>query len=159
VDLAGYVIGLLLEAPRRLRDVNARLKQDGQPALAQADFAAAEDRDLLEAVRHASRGAAPPDAPPEQRLDALPEAHGLRAAAARALVTAEPPAGEPALVEALRTAVLRLREQARLRDLEALRFLQAEAPADERMACAPRVAALSAERAALQRLLRRDLPR
>jgi DNA primase len=159
LDLAGYAIGLLLEAPRRLRDVNGRLKDDGQPPVGPEDFDGAEDRDLLEAVRHASRGVPPPDAPPEQRLDALPEAHAARAAATRALIAAEPPAGEPERVNALRAAVLRLREQSRRRSLESLRFLQAEAPADERMAYAPRVAALSAELTAIQRLVRRDVPR
>jgi DNA primase len=159
VDLAGYVLGLLLDAPRRLRDLNAQLKADGQPALAPEDFAAAEDRDLLAAVRHASLGVPPPDAPPEERLDALPADHAARAEAARALVANEPPASEPARVDSLRTAVLRLREQSRRQALEALRFLQAEAAPDERTAHAGRVAALTAELGAVQRLLRRDLPR
>lgn len=158
-DLGGYILGHLLAAPRRLKDVNARLRSDAQPALGPEDFDGALERDLLVAVRHAMLGVPPPDAPDEHRLEALPEAHAVLAAALRARAAAEPPTTEAARVESLRTATLRLREQARRRSLEGLRFLQAEAGADEKGAFGARVAELAVELAGLQKLLSRDITR
>ncbi len=152
-DLAGYLLGNLLVAPRRLRDVNNRLASEGQAPLGAADFDGALERDLLEAVRHAVRGVPPPDAPAEHRLDALPAGHAALAAALEARARAEPAVPEPARIQALRTTVLRLRERAHRQSLEALRFLAAEAAPEEQATYTARVAALSAELLGLQRLL------
>jgi DNA primase len=155
-DLEGYILGALLAAPRRLRDVNSRLRSDAQPPLAADDFDSAVARDLLAAVRHASLGVPPPDAPAEQRLDTLPAVHAELAASLLARAEAEPPTTEPARVASLHRATLRLREQARRRALEALRFLQADAAGDDRADHVRSVAALAAELATLQKLLSRE---
>jgi DNA primase len=152
-ELAGYVLSHLLAAPRCLRDVNARLREDHQPPLGPEDFDGATERDLFEAVRHAARGVPPPDAPPEHHLDTLPEAHAQVAAALRAQAAAAPQVSARARVEALREATLRLRIRSVNEQLTGLRHLQLEADADARAGFEAQVRDLGAQLLALQRLL------
>jgi hypothetical protein len=117
------------------------------------DLSYSHDRDVLEAVRHAARGAPPPDIPAEQRLDEpaphmVPYLERLKELAAD-----ERAVGERQRLESLRVMVLRLRERERRRTLEGLRFLLSEAPADERAEHYARVAQVTAELNVLQRLL------
>jgi DNA primase len=159
LDLGGFVLAHLLAAPRRLKDLNARLRQDPQPPLGGQDFDHPLDRDLLAAVRLAGLGVPPPDAAPEERLDALPPEHAARAEALLALAAAAPPASEAARVAALHAATLRLRERALRRALEGLRFLQAEAAPEEQGAYTAQVLAHAVDLASLQRLLAPDTGR
>lgn len=122
-DLAGRLLGHLLLAPRRADDLDAMLGLVGMDALGPDDFERPAERDLLEAVRYAALGGAPPDAPPEHRLEALPDAHEALAAALRAAATAELSFPEPMRIREMRATVLRMRE-ARLREAQvALREL------------------------------------
>lgn len=122
-----WLLGMLLVDPRRLRALDRSLAAGGQPPLGAEDFGHPVEHDLLEAVRYASRGAPPPDAPAEHRLDGLPDGHAAHVSALIARVAAEPPTDEPRLAEALRATVLRLRKRAIERALPGLRFRQAEA--------------------------------
>jgi DNA primase len=154
-DLAGYLLGHLLlnENRRLLRELNAALEQDGQRPIGPDDFEHTEDGDLIQALRYAARGAPPPDAPPEHRLDALPDHLARHAERLRERARSDPPMSEHERIKALRTALLRLRERELRRSLAGLRALAAQTAPDDRPAHYQRVAAATTQLNMLQRLI------
>jgi len=127
--LEGWLLGHLVLDPPRLKALDAALRKSGQSPLERVDFSRDMDRDLVEAVRYAARGAPPPDAPAEHRLDALPAAMAAWADDLRARAAAEPAVDERVAAHSLRAAVLRLRKRAIERTLLGLQFLLTEARA------------------------------
>jgi hypothetical protein len=125
-DRATWLLGHLLLEPSRLVALRADLERDELDPVGESDFARAIERDLLAAVRHAARGVPPPDAPPEQRLDALPPTHAGYAAELRRRASGEPKIEAEAMRRAMRAAVIRIRERALLDRLFELKSLQAE---------------------------------
>ncbi len=152
-DLAAWLMGQFLLAPHRLPTLNSALRDEELPPLTETDLERAVDRDLLVAVGYAAHGVAPPDAPPEHRLEALPESHAAYAAGLRKQAVDAPVLDELDCRRALRRALLRLRIQATKSTLEGLRFLQAESEADERSALDDRVRQVTLDLASLQGLL------
>ncbi|MCC7020509.1 MAG: DNA primase [Ardenticatenales bacterium] len=124
---ATRILGFLLAAPSRLAALNEALRAVDEAVLGSEDFLDPLQGDLFEAVRYAAHGTPPPDAPAEQRLDALPEAHARLADTLRRRAVSGPSAAEPTVVQSLWRLVLRLREGAIVQELEALRFEQTEA--------------------------------
>ena len=152
-DRATWLLGKLIEDPLRLVYLAEDLETDGLTPLDDSDFERAIERDLIAGVRHAARGAPPPDAPPEHRLDALPETHAYYAAELRRRAASEPVIDAGASRKALRAGVIRIRERA-LRDrLYELRSLLAEAESGEEQALDTRVASASGQLLRLQGLL------
>lgn len=152
-DRATWLLGHLLLDPTRLVALGADLAQDALAPLSDADFPRAIERDLLEAVHLASRGAPPPDAPPEHRLEALPDTHAGYAAELRRRAASEPRIDSEAMRRALRAAVIRIRERALLDRLFELKSLQAEAEAQDELALDARVVSAGAELRRLKSLL------
>jgi DNA primase len=150
---AAWLLGQLLLAPKCLVDLNAALAAVGQAPVGADDVPTPLDRDILVALRHAARGAPPPDAPPEHRLDALPPALGERAAALRLAAEREPPLPDASRVLDMRAALLRLRIEARRRALGELRLVLPHASAEERGSLELQVQRLSTELRELQQLL------
>lgn len=152
-----WLLGQLLIEPRRLRVLESSLRRDGQAALGPDDFEHPLDRDLILAIRYAARGAPPPDAPEEHRLDALPPELAARAAALRDRAAADPARDEREQAERLRHSVLRMRKRALERVLPGLRYLQSAAATEgEREAAADyngRVQALILQILELTRLI------
>lgn len=152
-----WLLGQLLVEPRRLRALESSLRRDGQAALGPDDFEHPLDRDLILAIRYAARGAPPPDAPEEHRLDALPPELAARAAALRDRAAADPARDEREQAERLRHSVLRMRKRALERVLPGLRYLQSAAATEgERDAAADyngRVQALILQILELTRLI------
>jgi DNA primase len=152
-DLASWLVGQLLLAPHRFQTLNRGLRDEDLPPLEAGDLERAMDRDLLAAIAYAAHGIAPPDAPSEHRLEQLPEAHAAYCAALRKRAAAEPSLAESEHEKAMRRTVLRLRVQATRQRLEGLRFLQAEAEAEERATLDARVREVVVALADLQRHL------
>lgn len=156
-DVAAWLLGKLLADPRGLRLVNGQLQSCGQPALGAGDWSRSADRDLFEAVRNASRGIAPPDAPAEHRLEALPDALAELAAELRARAAAEPPLQVASEGEALCRAVLRMREAAVRGELEGVRALVAETGSSNGETLSGRLRDLTTKLLDLQRLQHRPV--
>ncbi len=151
-DTAAWLLARLLCQPSLIVGVDDMLARADQPGLGAQDLERSMDRDLLAAVRYAAMGAVPPDAPPEHRLDALPEPLAEYAAALCRWAESIPAGDVAECCWSLCADVLRLRKDSLNRDLEGLRFLQADA-ADGRADLNAQAAQLAAQRAAIERLL------
>jgi DNA primase len=158
-DTASWLLSQLLIDPHRLRGVNAYLEEAELGALGDGDWERGIDRDLFQAVRHASRGGAPPDAPAEHRLDALPEPLASHARALEEWSRVEPPLDDRRAAAALRDAALRMREAATRGALAAVRAALDGADGVERRALESRLKELSARLLHLQTLLHPPLTR
>jgi hypothetical protein len=156
-NLSAWILGHLLRKPELLDQANVALEALRQRSLGSYDFSSAIERDLFEAVKNALRGAPPPDTPPEQQLDQLPESHARQAETLIAGVSGEPTLNAADQVRSLRDSVLRMRERGVRREIETLRFLQADAEVDDRPEYDRRVREASTELVALQRLLAPDV--
>jgi hypothetical protein len=158
-ESAALILGHLLESPHRLKEVNNRLRHDGQPPLHPDDFIAAVDRDLLVAVELGALGVPPPDAPAEHRLDSLPDVHAERCASHRRHAAAEPPRTESDRIGALRDRVLHLRLRRLTEQYSTVRFGLAESTPEEQASLLHHLRDLGDRRNAVQRLLTRDILR
>lgn len=118
---ASLILGCLIVKPKRLRALDTAFRKEGLVLLGPSDFAHAMDQDLIEAIRFASRGAAPPDAPAEHRLDALPEALARYAASLRDRVLVGPALSEHDLAGELKRGAWIIRKRAIDRSLPGLR--------------------------------------
>ncbi len=152
-DRAAWLLGQLLEDPLRVNALEEDLANDGLAPIGESDFARAVERDLFTSVRYAARGAPPPDAPQEHRLEMLPETHARYANELRRRAAGEPRIEVDARRRAARAAVIRIRERALLDRLHELCCLQAEAESDEEAALGARVVIAGAELLRLQGLL------
>jgi DNA primase len=155
--LAEWILGHLLRRPVLLDEVNIALEAVRQRSIASADFESAVERDLFEAVKNALRGVPPPDTPDEHQLDLLPETHSRHAEVLVTKISEEPTLGAVEQIRSVRDAVLRRRERLVRREIEGLRFLQAEAVDDERPQYDQRVRDAGTQLVTLQRLLAPDV--
>ncbi len=144
------ILGCLIVEPRRLKALDGAFRKAKLAPLGPSDFAHPMDRDLIEAIRFASRGAAPPDAPAEHRLDALPEPLAAYAASLRDRVLVAPALAEAELGKVLLKGAWIVRKRAIERTSTALRLqLAAGAARDEATAI---LAALDHQMATLNTL-------
>ncbi len=151
--LVAWLLGNLLVDPTRLIELNRRLREDGEPALGPGDFGDHFQRDLVQALGYASGGAAPPDAPAEHRLDALPEPLAGYAAELRDAALAQPPLTDVAMVSELRTCCLRLRVRELTHALPGIRYLQMEADDEAQLVYAAKAVELTRRIATVSKLL------
>lgn len=110
--LEEYVLGLLMQSPSTLADVQVALGEQGLVPLGEADFTAADNQAALAALTSGTAAA-----------DVLAE----HVARIREGVSRRPPVAEDAVVRETLLTLLRVREQQRKQELAQLGFLLADA--------------------------------
>ena len=151
--LVAWILGQLLVDPRRLAALSQRLQRDQQAPLGPQDFGDSFQRDLMTAIAYAAGGGAPPDAPAEHQLEALPEPLASYAVELRERGLAGLPMEEAARIESLHVSCLRLRKRELERALPGLRYLMLEADAEAQLDYMAKVSALTQRLIALTRLI------
>ncbi|MCB0215317.1 MAG: DNA primase [Caldilineae bacterium] len=152
-SLVAWILGQLLVDPERLAALSQRLQRDQQAPLGPQDFGDSHQRDLMTAIAYAAGGGAPPDAPAEHRLEALPEPLASYAAELRERGLSGLPMEESARIESLRACCLRLRKRELDRALPGLRYLMLEADAEAQLDYMAKVNELTQRLNALTQLI------
>jgi len=159
-DRPAWLMGRLLVDPGLLGVLDDFLAESGLEPLRPDDLPRRLERDLLVAVSYAARGGPPQDAPAEHRLDGLPDEHARCARLLAQRATADPLLAVDALRAAVCRTALYLRKDALNRELQDLRYSQAEAePGEGGGPQGDRVREISALRARIDGLLAARLGR